>query len=364
MTRDATIRATRWGVALAVAPILASCATTTTQLAPVSREAVAAEEVAQREFVVSELNRAQERLDDLAFRLLEAGTPLCEERAAPRIGTSMATAGVYEDEWETAARSALGLTDTLTLTSVADGSPAEEAGLRSGDRVLSINGVAVPPGEDAVSSTSDLLDSNGMEPLRLRVRRGEATVEADVHPVQACDFTAVVTVEGDINAFADGRRVLIPWAMMRFANDEELRGVLGHEIAHNAMGHIEARQQNVLLGGLLGAFFDVALATQGVNTGGENTASFMAAAARAFSQDFEREADYVGMYILARAGAPIESVPDFWRQFAQVNPSAISYASTHPTTAERFVRLRDVGEEIRRKQASGEALLPEMKAGR
>jgi predicted Zn-dependent protease len=83
--------------------------------------------------------------------------------------------------------------------------------------------------------------------------------------------------------------------MMRFANDAELVGVLGHEIAHNAMGHIEARKKNALLGGLLGAILDVAAATQGVNTQGQNTANFMAAAARAFSQDFEREADYVGM---------------------------------------------------------------------
>jgi len=185
--------------------------------------------------------------------------------------------------------------------------------------------------------------------------------ELRLQPATVCDYDAVVVVEGDINAFADGERVVFPWAMMRFAADDELVGVLAHEIAHNAMGHLDARRSNALLGGLFGAVFDVALATQGVNTRGENTANFMSAGAEAFSQDFEREADYVGMYILARAAVPLETVPNLWRQFAQINPSAISYASTHPTTAERFVRLRQTIEEIRAKRAAGEALLPEMK---
>ena len=130
------------------------------------------------------------------------------------------------------------------------------------------------------------------------------------------------------------------------------------------MGHIEARRSNALAGGIFGALLDVALATQGVNSYGQNTANFIEAAARAFSQDFEREADYVGMYILARAGVPTETVPGFWREFAQINPSAISYAGTHPTTAERFVRLRQAIDEIEQKREGGEELMPEFREER
>jgi hypothetical protein len=60
----------------------------------------------------------------------------------------------------------------------------------------------------------------------------------------------------------------------------------------------------------------------------------------------------------------LETIPNFWRQFAQINPAAISYASTHPTTAERFVRLRAAAAEIERKRAEGVELLPEMKKPR
>jgi hypothetical protein len=49
------------------------------------------------------------------------------------------------------------------------------------------------------------------------------------------------------------------------------------------------------------------------------------------------------------------------RQSEQINPAAIAYASTHPTTAERFVRLRATIEEIDAKMIAGSELLRQMK---
>ena len=37
----------------------------------------------------------------------------------------------------------------------------------------------------------------------------------------------------------------------------------------------------------------------------------------AFSQAFELEADYVGLYILARAGYPTKNAAAFWRKMAE-----------------------------------------------
>ncbi len=341
--------------------LLAACAGTTTQLAPVAPKEVAEEEMAQRRHVLLEIEKAQRRLDDLGFPLLVSAAPLCEKRSAARLGFSVANVRLYENRWAEAASSALGLSDTLSVRTVAVGSPAAAAGLQPGDLVVGINGDPAPIGKGAVGTATKLFSPQPTAPLKLTMRRRGEALEAVLHPVVACKFEMLVVAEGDINAYADGDRVIMPWAMMRFANDDELGGVLGHEIAHNAMGHIDARKKNAFLGALFGALLDVAAATQGTNTGGRNTANFMAAAARAFSQDFEREADYVGMYVLARAGRPLETVPLFWRHFAQINPRAISYASTHPTTAERFVRLRSAAAEIERKRAGGLELLPEMK---
>jgi predicted Zn-dependent protease len=78
----------------------------------------------------------------------------------------------------------------------------------------------------------------------------------------------------------------------------------------------------------------------------------------AYSQDFESEADYVGMYFMRRAGFDIDDVEAVWRRMAVEHPESIRLAYTHPTTAERFLVLARTRDEIRTKEASGEPLVP------
>ncbi len=111
------------------------------------------------------------------------------------------------------------------------------------------------------------------------------------------------------------------------------------------MGHTDATMRNMVLGGLLGLAVDLAV---GVEEDDDRSATvdFLEAGAQAFSQDFEREADYVGAYIVARAGYPLDGLPHIWRRLASVNPDAISYAQSHPTTAERFVARKLVAVQV------------------
>jgi hypothetical protein len=46
---------------------------------------------------------------------------------------------------------------------------------------------------------------------------------------------------------------------------------------------------------------------------------------------------------------------------AEEAPGSIKFASSHPTTAVRFVRLAKTVDEIERKRTAGALLLPEMK---
>jgi predicted Zn-dependent protease len=101
-----------------------------------------------------------------------------------------------------------------------------------------------------------------------------------------------------------------------------------------------------------------------VNTGGEFTNDFAAAASQVFSQEFESEADYVGMYLLARSHRPYATAADFWRRMAQESPGSIKFASSHPTTAERYLRLDRTATEIQAKESNGDTLLPEMRDGK
>lgn len=342
---------------------LTACATTTTRIAPVPPELVREEQARQRALVLTELTRDQQRLDDIAHPILVAGADLCQDKVGGRYGFRWETLADYKGEWREAAVEALRLTDTLTVTSVATASAAFRGGLRVGDQLLATAGKPLPTGSGATASFADLVEERrkAMAPLVIDYARDGAAGTARLDPEVACDFGHVVIVDGDINAYADGKNVIVPWAMMRFADDDELRVVVSHEVAHNAMNHLEARKKNAFLGALLGAIGDIALATQGINTGGQYTAQFAELGAMTYSQDFEREADYVGMYMLARAGLPLDNAPMFWRHFATISPSSIAYASTHPTTAERFVLLEQIATEIEEKQHSGLALLPELK---
>lgn len=143
--------------------------------------------------------------------------------------------------------------------------------------------------------------------------------------------------------------------MARFCRtDDELALVLGHEMAHNAMLHIEARKKNAA-GGMIADI--IVSAMLGVSTGG----LFQNIAALAHSPEFEQEADYVGLYYVARAGYDIEHAADFWRRMAIQEPRAMQGSLTHPSAPARFVALESARDEIKAKIADGRPLVPEMK---
>jgi predicted Zn-dependent protease len=142
--------------------------------------------------------------------------------------------------------------------------------------------------------------------------------------------------------------------MMRFVEDDlELSLVISHELAHNVMNHVGAKKKNLILGTLL----DIIAAGLGVNTQGV----FGTLGVQAYSKEFEEEADYVGLYIMALSGLDIENAPNFWRRMAAVHSDSISYATTHPSTPHRFVLLEKTVQEINQKITSDVPLKPELK---
>ncbi len=75
--------------------------------------------------------------------------------------------------------------------------------------------------------------------------------------------------------------------------------------------------------------------------------------------EFEQEADYVGLYFLARAGFPLDGAGDYRRLMAANNPLSIIVRSSHPTAPERFVAIEKTIEEIKVKRAMDQPLVPE-----
>jgi Zn-dependent protease with chaperone function len=177
---------------------------------------------------------------------------------------------------------------------------------------------------------------------------------------QSCVFDVVLVGKKEgFNAYADGNEVAIGIKMLELLDkDEQLAFIIAHELAHNLMNHRTDKLQNAIGGILLGAMVDVMVANQGENSYGGFAAAGATAGTYAYSQSYEHEADYVALYILARAGYDIDKAPAVWRKMAALNPDNIRYAHTHPTTAERFVYMRKAIEEIKAKRKSKSPLKP------
>ena len=225
--------------------------------------------------------------------------------------------------------------------------------------------------QNQASNTQMVMSNNEMLE---RLRRIGGEVQNSAIPMcrelggRKCEFSFVITLpkpgqsEPPINAFADGTRIYVTRAMLHFAqSDDELALVLAHEYAHNMMGHIASQQQNAMIGSVAGTLVDALASSQGINTGGGFSKFGGQAAAIKYSRDFEKEADYVGMYVMARMNRNYHSAPEMWRILSIREPQAIYVSTTHPSNPERFVGMEKFAREIDYKKQSGQPLLPNFK---
>lgn len=208
-----------------------------------------------------------------------------------------------------------------------------------------------------------MLDAR-LSPIASRIENAASQLCREMRGPQAnCAYKVILDPkEIGLNAHADGKNVVINPGMIDFAtNDTHLAFVIAHEFAHNIMAHIAAQQKNVAIGGILGTLGDALAQSQGLNTSGAFGKMGANQALLRYSPSFETEADYVGLYILARAGYPIEQAPDFWRIMSLSEPRAIYVTSTHPNNPSRTIAMEKTIPEIRSKQRASQPLLPNIR---
>ena len=356
----------------AVLLAVAGCATPETQRVGVDDASLAAEKRKQLELAASEYRAEQNRLSDVAIRVRAAAAPFCGENSSRLLLMGVSSAADARKILRTRDEADAFIAvyhlvngNSPQITHVAPGSPAALAGLQEGDVLTGINGWTVPDGPNAAGEALAKLREIGkqnIEQFDVKVRRAGGELVLPVRPVPVCGFPVSLQRSQVLNAFADGRRVMITQRMVEFTrSDDELAIVVGHELAHDFMGHLDKQRRNAVLGGIGGFLLDVVLAAGGVNTGGTFGDIGSRAGATAFSQDFEAEADYAGLYAAARAGFNVKVAPDFWRRMGTVDPKSITYATTHPTTAYRALALEKIVTEIEDKEAKGLPLEPETK---
>ena len=336
--------------------LLAACVAPTTQRVKPNDAAVAIEAEMQREIALKEVLKNQNRLLEVGAPILEKSLPFCVDRKRKSIGITFGNKHDYEGEYQGIAISKLGLGEPLEITYVIKSSPAAKAGLKVGDILLSVNGKNIATGKNASKNFAKTLKKEIKEntALSFEVIRDDLNQLYSVTPIEVCDYPLILTGDSAVNAFADGNSIYMTQGMMDFATaDDELALVIAHELAHNAMRHIDAKRTNAM-GGLV---IDILI---GVLTGVDTQGMFTQNFAQAHSQEFESEADYVGLYMCEISGYDITDAAYFWRRMGVKHPGSIeqNHAATHPSSPERFVSIEDTIKEIERKKTLGEELMP------
>jgi Zn-dependent protease with chaperone function len=302
------------------------------------------------------------RVDNVAFRIRTANAAACGENVAAQIGLYAVTPQSLPHRYRTYSQEALGITWARpTVISVSDGSPAARAGIVQGDELIALNG-------DLISVTGTArwmrkwLAHNGVKPVEANVRRNGEDRLVTIHPVIGCSIPITYVTADEINAYTDGDVIVMQSAIVDICKtDAQLASIIGHELAHANLGHILKKRVNTLIGMAGGLAIDGTFALGGIATNGVFTRELGKAGALAYSAGFEREADYVGAYYIARAGYDLAGVEDVWRAIALKHPGSIQTAVTHPTSPVRFLQMQKVAAEIASKKARGLPLEPDVR---
>lgn len=180
-----------------------------------------------------------------------------------------------------------------------------------------------------------------------RVERiGQRCARASVRPNLLYKFHIIEMKE--INGFSlPGGHIYATTALLKLANDNELASVLCHEVGHIAARHslktLKKRQEYNEIANSIGAITGVAgdigrdLGVAIGQLAGEGVLTF-------HSRDEEREADFLGVRNMAKAGFDPQGMVTMFRKLQRIenqNPDLLgSLFSDHPDAQERIDNTR------------------------
>jgi hypothetical protein len=280
------------------------------------------------------------RLHDVGFPLLVAAADWCSVDQEPTYGF------LLKDEETLQIQGGEGAGNGVSVAYVHPRLPAASAGLRLSDQLISVNERTVSGiRAEEVAQWIRRMTVARIQPLQLEVARGGSRQMLNLWAVPACQFSVQLLESNQINGIADGRRVGVTTGAMRFVrSDDELAWLLAHEIAHNVLSHSQNAQLRVMLNAFLGA-------TVGAS------ATVPASVPR---RSLEAQADYVGAFIMARAGYDVQAIKQFWRRMESLRSreNTPEMDVSHPTTDERLASFEITLKEIQEKRDRGESLQP------
>ena len=272
---------------------------------------------------------------------------------------------------------------------------SREAALKQGDIILAANGMPIPtwvkewdwlvhylkdtfrsslPGAVLVDlvltaryAREEIEGRYRGGPVSLLIDRQGARRQVTLYPIYLPAEYGFLVVTGQggraYNAYAAPGRIMITRAMLEMCRtDDELAVILGHELAHQAKGHLVRREGQRPLSTLLADI--MALPFRLIWSGsdwyygvGEDIRRLVSGASiSVFSRQDEREADAYGLWYAYQAGYDVEQGVLIWERLAAVVHRDVFattyYLDSHPAAPERLARLREIGRLFQKGQAA------------
>jgi membrane-associated protease RseP (regulator of RpoE activity) len=183
------------------------------------------------------LIEADARLQTIGWRLARGNAPFCAE-TRPATGLLLMDAANFRDP--AAIRAALGLTGDIAVNAVAQGSPAQRAGLKPGEGVVALAGqamAALPPAaaQDPfrLAGLHDRLDRELAITGTVTLQLADRAVTISAEP--ACAARFAIGPAGQKPVSGDGR-VILGQADAE-AGEGHAAAIAAHELAHVILRH-------------------------------------------------------------------------------------------------------------------------------
>lgn len=277
------------------------------------------------------LRKHEERMIAIGDRILRAAGEAGWCDASQSLGWTLGELGQYPKDLRQHVRTVWNLPDgpALFVSAVAPEGAAARAGVRPGMVIALLDG-RLPmrnhlrePSRHALANSERLIDEAlGRGPLAIETIdsagvRASLSLTGDL----ACATRFELSAEDEEQAYADGSLVQVTAGMGRYTDgqDDELAGVIAHEIAHNLLRHIPRSQE--------------------AGTP-DDYRRYLGRYAR-ISRKMEEEADRLAVWLLAVAGYDPEAPVRFWERFGPNNDSAHPFGRLHDPWRVRVASIQD-----------------------
>jgi Zn-dependent protease with chaperone function len=192
-------------------------------------------------------------------------------------------------------------------------------------------------------------------PVEFLVEREGSKFPVTLYPQRLpAEYAILVkTQDTTINAYASPGKILLTQRLVSFClNDDELALIVGHEMAHQVLGHLVRNSVHLelgqMLGGIVSAFLTQSLTQlldwKHFKVDPDVRQVAQDAVVSVFSREDEREADIYGAWFAFQAGYDLNRGMAVWERVATVvekDPFLTTYFLTsHPAPLERLARLK------------------------